>query len=167
MKLKQKKTKVYKALGVLATSTALLAIPLGGTAYAASCYGSGCNYKGPVSQGCDVGALTRAQRNIDTKRAVELRWSSTCEAGWVRVTNVSPVRSWYAREGSIEQYEEIGHDGRQPGQLLRTIKVRAPQGGDDTGSNWSNMLGGTNYAYRACWVDAAAGEQFCSSYFIP
>lgn len=50
------------------------------------CTGSGCAGKSPVSTGCDHHART-VRRSSEIGPLIELRYSSTCRAAWVRVTH--------------------------------------------------------------------------------
>lgn len=50
------------------------------------CTGSGCAGKSPVSMGCDHHART-VRRSSEIGPLIELRYSSTCRAAWVRVTH--------------------------------------------------------------------------------
>lgn len=59
-----------------------IAAPVGATAH---CAGSGCAGKSPASTGCDRHART-VRRSAEIGPLVELRYSSTCRAAWVRVT---------------------------------------------------------------------------------
>ncbi|WP_194236086.1 DUF2690 domain-containing protein [Streptomyces acidicola] len=117
---------------------ALTMIPLSGTSYAAGCSGSGCDNKGPVTYGCD-GDVTTMRSVNNNSRVAELRWSADCTAGWVRVTN-NANPSQYASYATIEKYDASGN-------LLKSLRVDTPPYGQ---SDWSNMLGGSQYYYRIC-----------------
>ncbi|MEU7663878.1 DUF2690 domain-containing protein [Streptomyces lincolnensis] len=130
-------TKVKAAAVAGAAMTAVL-IPLGGTSYAAGCNSTGCDNKGPMAMDCSDQYTTTARTVNNNNRIGELRWSSTCDAAWVRVYNESsnPVYNAY---GYIEKYNSSG-------TLLRSLSVAVPSSGND----WSNMLGGASYQYRIC-----------------
>ncbi|MEW2433079.1 DUF2690 domain-containing protein [Streptomyces caniferus] len=55
-------------------------------AASAHCTGSGCVGKDPVRTGCDRHART-VRRSAEVGPLVELRYSSSCRAAWVRVTH--------------------------------------------------------------------------------
>ena len=127
-----------KAALVSAAAMAIAMIPLAGTSYAAGCSGSGCDNKGPVTYGCDGSVST--MRTIDShSRVAQLRWSHDCVAGWVRVTNNADP-SQYSSYATIEKYNAAG-------TLLKSLRVDTPSTGK---SDWSNMLGGSQYYYRVC-----------------
>lgn len=113
-------------------------IPLAGTSYAASCSGTGCDNKGPVTYNCDASVST--VRTLESNsRVAQLRWSHDCVAAWVRITNnASP--SVYTSYATIEKYDAAGN-------FIRSLSVTTPGYG---GSDWSNMLGGSAYYYRIC-----------------
>ncbi|MFD4597377.1 DUF2690 domain-containing protein [Streptomyces sp. NPDC058464] len=113
-------------------------IPLAGTSYAAGCSGTGCDNKGPVTYGCDSNVIT--ERTVTNEnRVAELRWSTDCLAGWVRVEN-NATPSVYTSYATIEKYNAAG-------TLIRSLSVTTPGYGK---SDWSNMLGGSTYYYRVC-----------------
>ncbi|MFF9123581.1 DUF2690 domain-containing protein [Streptomyces sp. NPDC014889] len=135
-------------------ASAMTMIPLAGTSYAAGCSGSGCDNKGPVTYSCDAGATTMRSIN-NNGRVAELRWSTNCLAGWVRVTNNADP-SIYDSTATIEKY-----DGN--GKLLKSLAVRTPGYGK---SDWSNMLGGSSYYYRVCVrFDSDLYPLLCSTKF--
>ncbi|WP_159476773.1 YjfA family protein [Streptomyces caniferus] len=55
-------------------------------AASAHCTGSGCVGKSPMRTGCDRHART-VRRSAEVGPLVELRFSSSCRAAWVRVTH--------------------------------------------------------------------------------
>ena len=95
--------------------------------FRAFCYGSGCNGKDPVEYGC-TGLVTKATKSCNGG-TLELRYSSSCNAKWAKVT-------------------------RNDGNTLTTAWVTGGKGSSDT-VNWSymysNMWNGTN-AMKACAV---------------
>ncbi|MFF2849991.1 DUF2690 domain-containing protein [Streptomyces sp. NPDC058001] len=127
-----------RAATISAAAVTLTLIPLAGTSYAASCSGAGCDNKGPVATGCDVTDVATQRTVNNNERVAELRWSFDCQAAWVRVVQKSsnPV---YPAYGYIEKYNSSG-------TLLKSLSVAFPS----SGSDWSNMLGGTAYYYRVC-----------------
>ncbi|MFJ6571396.1 DUF2690 domain-containing protein [Streptomyces sp. NPDC091292] len=127
-----------RAATISAAALTMTLIPLAGTSYAATCSGAACDNKGPVATGCDS-ADVATQRTVNNEnRVAELRWSFGCGAAWVRVVQNSsnPV---YPAYGYIEKYNSSG-------TLLKSLSVAFPS----SGSDWSNMLGGTSYYYRVC-----------------
>ncbi|WP_328301887.1 YjfA family protein [Streptomyces sp. NBC_00435] len=145
---------LMKTAMVSAAAVAATLVPLAGTSYAAGCSNAGCDNLGPVSQGCDADAVT--QRSVtDGERKAELRWSSKCQAAWVRVTDTDGSGSdWIPKYGYIEKHNGVN------GPLIRSLAVAIP----NPGSDWSNMLGG-NYYYRVCTTQGGSGATICSSYF--
>jgi hypothetical protein len=150
------KRALAKMAMVSAAAMTMALIPLAGTSYAAGCIGAGCDNLGPVSQGCDTGAVTKQTAYADGSLRAELRWSSNCQAAWVRVTDPSGVpNDWWDKYGYIEK-----HNG-YAGPLIRSLSVKFP----DPGSDWSNMLGGSSYYYRVCIKDTGTGTIDCSGYW--
>jgi hypothetical protein len=135
-------------------ATAFAMIPLAGTSYAAGCSGAGCDNKGPKATGCDSPATT--ERSINNNgRVAELRWSTDCVAGWVRIKNNADP-SVYDSTATIEKYNGDG-------KLLKSLSVRTP---DEGGTDWSNMLGGGTYYYRVCVrFDSDLYPLLCSTKF--
>ncbi|MEV4879934.1 DUF2690 domain-containing protein [Streptomyces cyaneofuscatus] len=132
-----KKT-VARLGAVSATAMAMTLMPLAGTSYAASCSSTGCDNLGPKATGCETANVSTRLTIDNNSRIAELRWSVGCSAAWVRVTNKSS-NPLYNSYGYIEKYDSAG-------KLIRSLKVRVPE----SGSDWSNMLGGSNYYYRVC-----------------
>jgi hypothetical protein len=132
------RTKTAKAALISAAAVALTMIPLAGTSYAAGCNGAGCDNKGPQTNNCDDSVSTPRTVNSHS-RVAQLRWSHDCVAAWVRVTNNADP-SQYASYATIEKYNA---DGR----LLKSLRVDTPSTGK---TDWSNMLGGSQYYYRVC-----------------
>ena len=141
-----------KVATVSAAAVTMALVPLAGTSYAAGCYGAGCDNRGPVSQGCDGDAVTQRSVTADGGLRAELRWSATCQAGWVRVID-NYGGAWWPKYGSIEKWTGIGTG------FQRSLSVEFP----NPGSDWSNMLGGTSNYYRVCIEDA--GKVTCSSFW--
>ncbi|MFF2848394.1 DUF2690 domain-containing protein [Streptomyces sp. NPDC058001] len=147
-----KKHLIKKAAGVVGAATVMTLVPLAGTSYAATCSGTGCTNKGPVATGCDAGATTKKSTG-DSYRYAELRWSATCDAGWVRVvTKDSP---WGPDYATIESWNKNTWD------LTKSLSVSAVSNGSD----WSNMIGGAGYAYRVCYKNAWENTLSCSGYW--
>lgn len=150
-----KKSIPVKVSIVVSAASAALLIPLGGTSYAAGCNSTGCDNKGPVSMDCNDSYTTTARTVNNNGRIGELRWSSTCDAAWVRVHNESsnPI---YNASGYIEKWNSAGTT------LVKSLSVSVP----DSGNDWSNMLGGASYMYRVC-IKFQGGEYplKCSSKF--
>ncbi|MFJ8111089.1 DUF2690 domain-containing protein [Streptomyces sp. NPDC096132] len=134
-----KKKSVIKVAAVTGAAMTAVLIPLGGTSYAAGCNSTGCEGKGPVSMNCDDANTTTARTVNNNGRIAELRWSSTCDAAWVRVHNTSSNPTYNAF-GSIEKYNSSGTT------LIKSFSLAVP----DSGNDWSNMLGGASYTYRVC-----------------
>ncbi|MGI5376713.1 DUF2690 domain-containing protein [Streptomyces sp. CA-251387] len=131
--------KLSSRISVVATAAvAGVLIPLAGTSYAAGCNSTGCDNKGPMTMDCSDQYTTTARTVNNNGRIAELRWSSTCDAAWVRVHNESsnPIYNAY---GYIEKYSSSG-------TFIKSLSVRVPE----SGSDWSNMLGGASYNYRVC-----------------
>ncbi|WP_018547609.1 DUF2690 domain-containing protein [Streptomyces sp. LaPpAH-108] len=138
-----------------AALTAVL-IPMAGSSYAASsCSGTGCDYKGPVTYGCDGDGVTKKTVSDGIMKA-ELRWSAKCSAGWVRGSDPYPNDNYWSHYAVIEKHSS---ESGQP--LISSQTVTIPDGGSD----WSNMLGGSNYYYRVCLRDGGTGEVVCSGYW--
>lgn len=139
---------------VPAAAAALSLVPLGGTAYAAGCSGTGCENKGPVSMGCDADARTVAvgevYSSIGSRTDFELRWSSACGAGWAR-TGAETV---FASTISVEKW----NPDRTVVISRRTVTV--PNGGHD----WTNMVGGRGYMVRACAKEHDTGRTACTRF---
>ncbi|WP_097266236.1 DUF2690 domain-containing protein [Streptomyces sp. TLI_55] len=133
-----KKNSMIKAAAVTGAAMTAVLIPLGGTSYAAGCLSTGCDNKGPVSMNCDDQYTSTVRTVNNNERIAELRWSSTCDAAWVRVHNTSSNPTYNAF-GYIEKYNSSG-------TLLKSLSVAVP----DSGNDWSNMLGGASYYYRVC-----------------
>jgi hypothetical protein len=101
---------------------------------AASCSGAGCNNLDPSATGCDSGAITVETQNITQNGSsirVELRWSSTCQTNWSRVTNTSSgfryMKAWTQQSGvSGEIYPRYGSGN--PGATLWSGMKYAPTG---------------------------------------
>ncbi|MDT0474128.1 DUF2690 domain-containing protein [Streptomyces griseoviridis] len=140
---------------VVTAAMAAVLIPLAGTSYAASCSGTGCDNKGPVGYGCDADAVTKKTVS-DGIRKAELRWSAKCAAGWVRGSDPVGKDDYWAHYAYIEK-----HSTESGAPLLKSLSVAIPDGGSD----WSNMLGGSNYYYRVCQKDAGTLEVWCSGYW--
>ncbi|WP_210585453.1 DUF2690 domain-containing protein [Streptomyces sp. GESEQ-35] len=140
---------------VVTAAMAAVLIPLAGTSYAASCSGTGCDNKGPVTYGCDGDAVTKKTVS-DGIRKAELRWSASCQAAWVRGSDPTPGNDFWPHYAWIEKHSTASG---QP--LVKALYVTIPDGGSD----WSNMLGGSNYYYRVCHEDGGTGELWCSSYW--
>ncbi|MFF0558281.1 DUF2690 domain-containing protein [Streptomyces sp. NPDC004266] len=121
-------------------------VPLAGTSYAAGRSGAGCDDLGPVSQACDGDAVTEASVSDGIGKA-ELRWSATCQAAWVRVSDPYGPDNRWDRYGRIEKHN--GHAG----PLVRSPSVTIP----DPASDWSDVLGGSGYHYRVCLKDSGTG----------
>ncbi|MFI2185259.1 DUF2690 domain-containing protein [Streptomyces sioyaensis] len=99
-------------LAVTAAAAVLMAGSLTAPVYAApaevtaQCSGSGCAGKSPSSTGCDRHART-VRRDAVLGPLLELRYSPTCRAAWVRVT--------HARAGDrIEARNKRGAACRHP-----------------------------------------------------
>ena len=77
-----------RRLSVLAvlflTALGLVAVPA--PAMAATCHAASCNAKDPQAEGCSSGAIT-LEELYDSGYYLELRYSATCYAAWVRVTS--------------------------------------------------------------------------------
>lgn len=145
---------IAKVAGVSAAAITMALVPLAGTSYAVGCSAAGCDNTGPASQGCDGDAVTKTSvtaRNNPDLRA-ELRWSSTCQAAWARVT--SSGEQWWDRYGSIEKWSGHGTG------FQRSLQVKFPNPGTD----WTNMLGGSAY-YRVCIKDTATDLVDCSPFW--
>lgn len=127
-----------RGAAVTAAAFALTLVPLAGTSYAATCNSTGCENKGPVATGCDSASVTTFRTVNNNDRIAELRWASGCDAAWVRVHNESS-NPLYNAYGYIEKYDSAG-------KFLKSLSVRVP----DSGTDWSNMLGGASYYYRVC-----------------
>ncbi|MGI5336109.1 DUF2690 domain-containing protein [Streptomyces sp. CA-181903] len=128
-----------RVAAVSAATVALGLIPLAGTSYAAGCYGTACDNQGPKSTGCEDGAVGHG--TVDNNgRVAELRWSDKCRAAWVRTTQKA-TPSYYDSYATIEKYDKYG-------KLVRSLSVDTPS--QYNASDWSNMLGGNDYSYRAC-----------------
>ncbi|WP_328301886.1 hypothetical protein OG389_31255 [Streptomyces sp. NBC_00435] len=145
---------LMKTAMVTAATVAATLIPLAGTSYAAGCSGAGCDNLGPVGQGCDADAVTQRSVGGDPLKA-ELRWSAKCQAGWVRGSDNGNGNNWWDHYAYIEKHNGIG------GPLIRSLQVKIPVAGSD----WSNMVGGTNYYYRVCVTTSSPDSFACSSYF--
>ncbi|WP_411109612.1 hypothetical protein [Streptomyces sp. c-19] len=142
-------------LAVVPAAAAVLSlVPLGGTAYAAGCYGTGCENQGPVSMGCDKDARTIAVGEVYSSAGgrtdYELRWSDACWAGWAR-TGAATV---YASTISVEKW----NPDRTVVISRRTVTV--PDGGHD----WTNMVGGRGYMVRACAKEHFTGRTACTAF---
>ncbi|MEV6249713.1 DUF2690 domain-containing protein [Streptomyces sp. NPDC051742] len=148
------KRMIAKMATVSAAAMTMALVPLAGTSYAAGCSGSGCDNLGPVSQGCDAGAVTYRTATADGGLKAELRWSSTCQAGWVRVTDSSGGQ-WWPKYGYIEKWSGAGTG------FIRSLSVTFP----NPGSDWSNMLGGSSYYYRVCIKDSGTNHVDCSTFW--
>ncbi|MFF0427063.1 DUF2690 domain-containing protein [Streptomyces sp. NPDC004520] len=148
------KRMIAKVAGVSAAAMTMALVPLAGTSYAAGCSGSGCDNLGPVSQACDKDAVTKVSVSDGIDKA-ELRWSATCQAGWVRVTDPYGPDNWWDHYGYVEKWLGAGTD------FQRSLSVKIP----DPGSDWSNMLGGSSYYYRVCLKDTGTGKVNCSTFW--
>ncbi|MEU1668207.1 DUF2690 domain-containing protein [Streptomyces sparsogenes] len=144
-----------KAALVAAAAVIVSMVPLSGTSYAASCSGAGCDNKGPKATGCREDATT-VKKADDNFHRVELRWSTTCMAGWVRGSHVTSGSDWWPKYAHIEK--RAAPSTSSP--VLKDLYVKIP---DNSGSDWSNMLGGNNYYYRACLEDN--GDLTCTGFF--
>ncbi|GAB2575061.1 hypothetical protein GCM10027168_04980 [Streptomyces capparidis] len=143
-----------KAAGVAAAAVCVSLVPLSGTSYAASCYGTSCDNKGPQATSCADDARTvKTVNNGDHK--VELRWSNTCMAGWARGTDIATGSEWYERFAHIEQRASPSTSS----PVRKSLSVVIPKDGSD----WTNMLGGGSYYYRVCLSDVNDVE--CSGFF--
>jgi Protein of unknown function (DUF2690) len=80
---------IVATIGVVAVTTA--------PAYAAGCYGHSCNYRDPQAMGCASGAQTIDEFSHGLNR-VELRYSPSCFATWVRVTHTGHPHNGYEGE---------------------------------------------------------------------
>ena len=79
----------------------------------AACSGSGCNNKDPNTEGCSTGAITANSATGSSggyTLQVELRYSSSCNSNWNRVTRLnSSTSTWLdahlvASSGSTGKY---------------------------------------------------------------
>ncbi|WP_372409247.1 DUF2690 domain-containing protein [Streptomyces luteireticuli] len=131
--------KIASRVAAVSAATVVMGlIPLAGTSYAAGCLGTSCDNQGPKGTGCEGDAVGRG--SVDNNgRVAELRWSPKCQAAWVRTTQKA-TPSWYSSYATIEKYEG--------NKLVRSLSVNTPQ--TYNSSDWSNMLGGNIYTYRAC-----------------
>ncbi|MFE7514194.1 DUF2690 domain-containing protein [Streptomyces sp. NPDC057540] len=138
---------------VPAAAAVLALVPLGGTAYAAGCNGTGCENKGPVSMGCDKDARTISVGEVYSSSGgrtdFELRWSDACWAGWARTG-----ASVYASTISVEKW----NPDRTTVVSRRTVTVADGQ------HDWTNMVGGKGYMVRVCGTERNTGRTACSRF---
>lgn len=129
---------------VLGALTAIALSP--SPALAATCYGASCLHQDPSSTGCSTNATNLASFRhadpfADPDPLIELRYSSTCNAAWARVTD-GDCRPW-ACGGIIEaslNKNTIAH---------WSYNYAAPRPGAQV---WTNMMP-FNYWVRACIVN--------------
>lgn len=100
---------------------------------AASCSGSGCNGLDPQATGCATGAITVETKTITQNGSsikVELRWSSTCQTNWSRVTNTSSgsryMKAYMNQQWVGEIYPAYGSGSN--GAVIWTPMKYAPTG---------------------------------------
>ncbi|WP_189188663.1 DUF2690 domain-containing protein [Streptomyces albiflavescens] len=151
-KSRRMKSLAKVALVPLAAAVVSL-VPLGGTAYAAGCNGTGCENKGPVSMGCDRDAHTvlvgEVYSTAGGRTDFELRWSNSCWAGWARTGD-----SVYAATISVEKW----NPDRTTLISRRTVDVK------DGRHDWTNMVGGKGYMVRACGKEKTSGKLSCTPF---
>ncbi|MFF7232512.1 uncharacterized protein DUF2690 [Streptomyces sp. 2333.5] len=76
---------VTAAAGLLLTGSVTVPVYAAPAEVTAHCSGSGCAGKSPSATGCDRHART-VRRTAEIGPLLELRYSPTCRAAWVRVT---------------------------------------------------------------------------------
>jgi hypothetical protein len=102
------------------------------SASAATCFGSSCTGKDPQASGCsDVNTKTLDHISLSTYGSdyVELRYSPTCHAAWVKTVGSSTV------QGVI--YGE-NWDSSLLDYVVKCTKITSW----NSGTNWSAMCGG-------------------------
>ncbi|MFB7496746.1 DUF2690 domain-containing protein [Streptomyces sp. NPDC056161] len=97
---------------LLASSAATAPAFAAPTTSASSCSGSNCAGKSPVTTTCERTART-VRRTAEIGPLLELRYSSTCRAAWVRVT--------HARGGDRIEARNKGGSCRHPSCYAKTV----------------------------------------------
>jgi hypothetical protein len=108
-----------------------------GPAFAAGCFGSGCNGLDPQGQGCSPGAATLDEFTRAGTR-VELRYSSACNAAWVRFTE--PPGYLLGNYGNCPDFVKLVASNGQ-GVTLRAYMECIPYPQDYTITGWTAMNG--------------------------
>lgn len=111
------------------------------TILADTCYGAGCNDKGPVATGCSTSGVSTARSGtfqyVEGTYKLELRYSSFCNAFWVRAS------------GGCESY--VLKIRNSPTASTSDIRMSLSQ--EYYGEpEWSNMVSGAGR-----WVQANVG----------
>ena len=110
-------------------------------ASAAACTAMSCNGKDPHTTKCDVGATTIDEFTSAVQWRYELRYSSTCNAVWTRLTTKSSGWCTSTIFGQIRGYDLSSH------ALKISYGVQAPCAGQRA---WTKMISFPNYWIRTC-----------------
>ncbi|MDK1474908.1 DUF2690 domain-containing protein [Streptomyces sp. 549] len=113
----------------------------------AGCRGSTCTGENAQSQACAIassGPRTVAERRFAGKKAVDIRYSEGCDAGWARI-----------RFGSIGDRVEIS----APGEERQSVRIADRY--DAEGYLSTRMTGGGPRGLEACLVSGDTGERHC------
>ncbi|GAB4086573.1 hypothetical protein GCM10028784_32030 [Myceligenerans cantabricum] len=123
-------------------------------AYAAGCVGSSCHLKSPTGQNCTdnrtISSFTATQ-GAGSGTVVELRWSTTCKAYWVRGS--SPAGGYYCNSAvKLNWYDSSKH---YLGSVYQGIGC---------GTGWTNMAHRGKYIkWCSASFSGTAAEQ-CSGF---
>jgi hypothetical protein len=134
----------------------VLAVAPAGTAQAVACTWENCTGKDPQAAGCSPSGRTVKEFTSVGVR-IELRYSSTCHAAWVRATN--PDACCDNHESQIRGYGTKA-------TLLRMYRKQFPW----DGSNWTPMIGASSgmRAFRACEAYLQTGDGLtCTALWSP
>lgn len=117
---------VTLSLTVLLASVGLVG-GVSAPAHAAGCYFTSCQNLDPQGTGCSVGAKTIG---VIASGQTEIRWSPTCQAGWLRQNNQT-----FAYAGTLELYSY--YKDYYNGSYYGGFVMRMPAGHN---GNWTKMV---------------------------
>lgn len=140
-------------VALLAMAWTLLLVP--SSAYAGSCYGTGCNGQDPAATFCNDSSTGTPDSYEVPGYKVEIRFSLNCRAAWSRGTSTTtgyPTNVWMTSSLNAVR----GENGTPPSAISGTIYSNSNPGIKQI---YGNMAAGT--AVRAC-ASFSNGKIYCT-----
>jgi hypothetical protein len=111
------------------------------------CSGSACNGQDPAAEGCS-GDATTLESVMANDYTIELRYSPSCQAAWMRGTG--GFNDPNSCNGWTQEYLGRIEGSSDGGQTLAAVNETCMDGG----TFWTTMVSAADYSTRACLVFA-------------